>query len=60
MSKSTRLWFSTDHKSSSNPTRHVDNYRKNSNSSKTQKTGHSFSSPGYLSSSKSIKVRKGR
>jgi hypothetical protein len=60
MAKSTRLWFSQEHTSKSNPSRHVDSYRKQSDSSRTQKTGHSTINPGYGSAPKSVNTRRGK
>lgn len=41
MAKSTKVTFSKEHQSKSNPQPHVDVYRKQSDSSKTEKIGHS-------------------
>jgi hypothetical protein len=58
MGKSTKVSFSKEHQSKSNPNKHVDVYRNQSDSSKTEKIGHSESSDGYNSTSVSIPVKR--
>jgi hypothetical protein len=59
MAKSTKVTFSREHTSKSNPQKHVDVHRQNSDSGKNPKIGHSSSSDGYNSTKVNIPVKKG-
>lgn len=58
MAKETKITFSKEHTTKSNPQKYTDVNRRNSDSSKTQKIGHSFPGDGYNSTSVNIPVKK--
>jgi hypothetical protein len=58
MAKETRITFSKEHTSKSNPQPHTDTYRQSSDQSRGEKIGHNVSDPGYGEKAVNIPVKQ--